>query len=444
MSPANPWSLETRLRRELLLPLLALWLGGSAVAVLGVWIEIGAVLDSSLEESAQRMLAVPTDANGKTVDEESEDSEAVRFQVLDHDGRMLWRSRDAPTEPLTDRHKPGLRTEAGNRVAVEISADGSRTAIATETLKHRSQALWSLARWLLVPLLLLLPAAAWVIGRVLRRGFAALDTLRPALAQPTLNQPLRPLSVQALPQELYPLIATLNGLLERINGMVAAEKAFAANSAHELRTPLAAARAQCQRLLSEVPPNGPAHERASALLRRLDQLGDVSAKLLQLSRVESGLGLAREPVDLENLIKMVAGDFSAPAQAARLRIDVPDEAVWVLGDLDALGIALRNLLENALRHSGSGTVTVRARPDGRLDVEDDGAGVAPDVLLRLKQPFQRASAAEGMGLGLAIADSVAKQVGGSLELHSPVRDGRGFCASLHLRPCTAPSEFSSK
>ena len=93
--PASPlptphsWSLEARLRRELLLPLLALWLGGSAVAVGGVWVEIGDVLDSSLQESAQRVLAVPPGDGENAVDEESQHSELVRFQVLDANGHLL-------------------------------------------------------------------------------------------------------------------------------------------------------------------------------------------------------------------------------------------------------------------------------------------------------------------------------------------------------------------
>jgi two-component system OmpR family sensor kinase len=172
------------------------------------------------------------------------------------------------------------------------------------------------------------------------------------------------------------------------------------------------------------------------LLRRLDQLIHLTAKLMQLSRVEAGLGLAREPVDLELLARMVVRDFNAPGEQARLVLETSELPSWAMGDVDALGIALRNLIENALRHSGGSTVTVRVEPYGVVSVEDEGEGVDADALARLRQPFQRGSSkAEGHGLGLSIVDAVAQQSGGTLELESPLRPGRGgFRASLRLDP----------
>lgn len=440
------WSLEQRLLRRLLGGLTALWLAGSVIAVTGVHLEMNEVMDSALVENAQRLLALPS--GGDAVDDLSEHHEPVRFVLTDGDGRVFWRSQDAPPDLQVKKLQPGLHTEHGNRLAVQYSRDRQRIAVAFESLQDRREALWAVIRWQLLPLLVLLPLVAWMLTHVLRQGFDTLAPLKSWLARHDLTQghtgtppPLEPGEV---PRELTPLVHTIDDLLGRVGRLVAAEQAFAANSAHELRTPVAAARAQAQRLLDELPETGlaanGARERVQALLRQLDQLAHVSAKLLQLSRVNSGLGLSREPVELQTLVRMVGDEFRAPGVSERLQFDAPIKPVWALGDLDALGIVLRNLIENALRHGAGAAVRVQVDPACRLIVEDDGPGIAGAALARLTQPFQRGdSSAEGHGLGLSIAASVTQQLGGTLALTSPTHDGRGFRASLQLQPSAAPA-----
>lgn len=437
------WSLEKRLKRRLLAALAVLWLGGSLIAVIGVRFEINEVMDSALLENAQRLLALPAGAD--MVDDLSDHHEPVRFLLTDGEGHVFWRSQDAPPDLQVQQLHTGLYTQHGNRLAVQYSRDNKRIAVAFESLQDRREALWEVIRWQLIPLLVLLPLVAWTLNRALRRGFATLDPLKAWLAEHDLSRghakERAPLPEHDVPRELAPLVHTINDLLDRVGRMVAAEQAFAANSAHELRTPVAAARAQAQRLLEEPACQGNpgAHERVQALLRQLDQLGHVSTKLLQLSRVHSGLGLSREPVELQTLVRLVGDEFRAPGISERLQFDAPAEPVWVLGDLDALGIALRNLIENALRHTGGAAVRVRVEPAGALVVEDDGPGVSADALHRVTQPFQRGhTGAEGHGLGLSIAESVTRQMGGRLVLQSPTHDGRGFRVSMHLARCMTP------
>lgn len=441
-SQAPRWSLERRLQRRLLGWLTALWLAGALIAVIGVRFEINEVMDSALLENAQRLLALPP-TGGVVVDDLSDHHEPVRFVLTDGDGHVFWRSQDAPPELHVRQLKPGFHTEHGNRLAVQFSRDGQRIAVAFESLEDRREALWDVVRWQLIPLLVLLPLAAWTLTRVLRQGFAALNPLRRWLAQHDLAQgpaSLEPAPEHDVPRELAPLVHTLNELMERVTRLVTAEQAFAASCAHELRTPVAAARAQTQRLLEEATcqSNPGARERVQALLRQLDQLGHVCTKLLQLSRVHSGRGLTREPVELQTLVRLVGDEFRAPGVSERLHFEAPTEPVWALADLDALGIALRNLIENALRHAPGAAVRVRVEPHAALTVEDDGPGLprtSPEALARLTQPFQRGgSMAEGHGLGLSITASLMQQLGGRLELTSPTHDDRGFRATLHLQP----------
>jgi two-component system OmpR family sensor kinase len=285
--------------------------------------------------------------------------------------------------------------------------------------------------WLLGTLAALLPLAGMATGWLLRRGFDSLEPARRELAGRPLHD-LRPLALHSAPAELQPWLATVNALLARVAGLVDSERAFAANTAHELRTPLAAARAQAQRLVQATHDPATA-EPAQALLRQLDRLTSLATRLLQLARVESGVALQREPVDLVQLAVLVIDEFSEASRSGQLALQVQGPPVPVRGDIDALGIALRNLIDNALKHGGSAT-QVRVRVCGqRLGVEDDGPGVPPTRLAGLVRPFDRGGpghALQGSGLGLAMVDTIARQSGARLQLHSPLADGRGFAAWL--------------
>lgn len=446
---ARAWRLQTRLRRQLLALLATLWLLGTGAAALGLWHETDEVLDSALAETAQRLLMLPDPAliepdSAERLATMGRHREFVVYQVFGADGALVLRSHDAPVRPLDPGAPDGLRSAGPWWVLTLGSPDGRRRAQVAETLDHRHEVLWGSVGWLLGTLLALLPLAWLGVGWMLRRGFATLEPARHALADRALVgavrpaddalAPIPPAAAGAAPAELQPWLDTVQALLARLRDLVQAERAFAANTAHELRTPLAAARAQAQRL-AQLSDRGPARDAAQALLRQLDRLTTLSTRLLQLARVESGAALRREPVDLAQLATLVLDDFADAQRAGRLRLLVQGRPQPVAGDLDALGIALRNLIDNALRHGGDrAAVSVRVG-DGVLAVEDDGPGVPADRLARLGRPFERAAPARGVpgsGLGLALVATIARQSGARLQLQSPRAEGRGFAATLRF------------
>ena len=428
--PTSSWSLQRRLRRHLLVALALLWLCAAVAAVAWQRHELDEVLDSALQEITQHLLAMPGDFGGQDFPAHNE---TVQLQLVDPQGRVLWRTHEAPMQPIASVAGPSRTyTEDGWRVCVQRSSDGQRIAIAAESLDEREEAMAAAAKSLLVPLAVLLPLAAWIVSWLLRRGFASIAPLQEALAQRPAAD-LRPLDLPSdLPSELAPLAGTVNDLLARLRRLREAERGFAANSAHELRTPLAAARAQAQRLAAELPP-GPHGERVQALIRQIDRLHTLSAKLLQLSRIDSGLSLASTPVDLNALGRLVLGEFQR--DHSRLRFSPAAAPACAMGDIDALGMALRNLIENALQHAGpQSEVHVVVQVPASIEVWDNGIGVPAAQLDSLRQPFARGeSAAPGHGLGLAIAETVATQSGGHLLLASPHAHGSGFSATLVLR-----------
>lgn len=447
-APAVPaftpaWSLQAQLRRRLLGLLAVLWLLAAGAAGTGLWARTDEVLDSALKETAERLLMLPEAALATPDTAErlgllGPHDELIVYQVQDAQAGLVLRSHRAPPAPLDPGAPDGVRP-AGDWLVLTLTApDGRRRAQVAETLAHRHAGIRAGVGWLLGMLLALLPVAWLAMDWLLRRGFDSLEPARHELAQRALHD-LRPLSVQQVPVELLPWLATVNSLLARVAGLVDSERAFAANTAHELRTPLAAARAQAQRLV-QASTDANTRTQAQALLRQLDRLTSLATRLLQLARVESGVAMQREPVDLVQLAVLVVDEFAEATRSGQLQAHVRGPSVPVHGDIDALGIALRNLIDNALKHGGSASQVVVTVSGQQLTVQDDGPGVPPDQLPTLLRPFERGPghALQGSGLGLAMVDTIARQSGAQLRLRSPVADGRGFEAVLDFGGSNAP------
>jgi two-component system OmpR family sensor kinase len=432
---ARPWSLEARLRLRLWALVALLWLAGAAMAWLGVRHETAEVLDGALQETAQRLLVLPEDALG---DDDADPlaagigshEEHVIYQVFDARGRLRLRSHAAPVEAILPPGSEGLHEAAPWRVMALTRDDGRRRVLVAEASVHRARLLASSGGWMLLPLLALLPLTALALHWGLRSGFRSVERAGAAMRSRDATD-LRPVPLRDAPRELHPLLDGFNALLGRVGAVLDAERLFAARSAHELRTPLAAARAQAQRLIAATREPA-ALRHGERLLAQLDRLAALSSRLLQLARIESGISLRREPVDLTQLARLVVDELRGSPQADRVSLDVSAPAAVVEGDIDALAIALRNLVDNALRHGGDGPVGLRV--EGRsLRVVDDGPGVDADSIERLKRPFERGPVqAEGAGLGLSMVASIARQSGARFELRSPVAHGRGLAASLHF------------
>jgi two-component system OmpR family sensor kinase len=226
-----------------------------------------------------------------------------------------------------------------------------------------------------------------------------------------------------MPDEIAPLSAALNQLLARLSHAIDTQRAFVADAAHALRTPLAALQLQAQ--LVERADDGAARDQAIGKLRQgLERLTHLVTQLLTLARQEPGAALpAHEPVALDQLAASVVADM---AQAALDRdIDLglesgadPSPAV-VRGDAEALRILLTNLVDNALSYIPAGgriDVAVRRSADGRaveLVVSDNGPGIPAEERARVFDRFYRLADAPtgGSGLGLAIVAEIAQSHG---------------------------------
>jgi two-component system OmpR family sensor kinase len=425
------WSLAARLITRLGLGLSLLWLAATAFAALVTTHEINEVFDSALQEAAQRLrplvveylsehdeAGMPDAGDG---DAASPHEEYLQYQVRDAAGAIVLRSHDAPLAPFAAPLRAGFADIDGQRFYTEETKGGRLFIQVGEARDHRTEAIWDSLVWLVLPLAALLPLAGIVIFRVVRRGTAPIDALRGEMESRDGGN-LDAISEADLPRELMPVVHGLNHLLLRLRLALEHERSFAANSAHELRTPVAAALAQMQRLAAETD-DAAKRERVNQAIMSLRRIGDLAEKLLQLSRADSGISLDSPPTDLLPVLDLVLGDYLAkPEAASRLRLDLGDVTELVAAiDIDAFAIVLRNLLDNAFLHgTPAAPVRISLGPDRCLHIANGGAVVPGQTLAELTTRFKRGpTSAAGSGLGLAIVETILRQAGYRLRLQSP-------------------------
>jgi two-component system OmpR family sensor kinase len=439
-------SLAGRLTRTLILWVGGVWLLCVFAVVWYVDREINHNFDNELVEVSHRMFdmavqeldklqhkgeAVPSTPLVAPKQLFSED--AVMYQVVDIHEHVLLRSAEAPVDAFDVPLAAGFANNQTWRIyTVRHPTLGLYFQVA-DPLDERRRALNRTLFGLIIPLGAVLPLLALVLRNVARTELRVLQQLAGEIEKRS-GADLRPITLPGLPQELRSVGDHVNSLLERLAQSLDVERALAANAAHELRTPLAAARLRLQTALD----HDLKREDVQGALQALQMLSHRTEKLLQLSRAESGASLTRARVDLVQLAGTVAQEFwQDPLNNERLKLKVPDSAAPVaFGDVDALAIALRNLVENALRYGGGGRVVIEVATPCTLVVRDFGAGVNAAQLKTLQQRHVRhGSDRAGYGLGLSIVGTIVEKHNAKLELASPPTGAaQGFEARIVLRP----------
>jgi two-component system OmpR family sensor kinase len=436
-----PRSLQIRLGLSLGVLLTLLWLAAATVTAVILRHEMDRVFDSTLQETAQRLLPLAVvDIVGREDDGATQRIGAIRahdefftYIVRDAEGRILLQSHAAVAAVFPTYDGSGFRQTATHRLYNDEALRGTIRITVAEPLDHRATVAREIQLGLGLPLLIVIPLALLAIVLAVRMSLESLRRFRAKLEARSARD-LSPAPAHDLPSEIGPLATTLNTFLERLREAFEAERSFAANAAHELRTPLASAIAQAQRLQAETldPAAGARAADIEATLKRLTRL---SERLMQLARAEGGQLRRDRAADLRIVARVVVEDIARTGAFGRIALTLPETPVMSDLDPDAFGILCQNLLENALRHGSEATpVEVTLMSDGQLIVANEGPVLPPETLDRLTARFERAGAStDGSGLGLAIVAAIADRIGSSLVLRSP-RPGAhsGFQASVKL------------
>jgi two-component system, OmpR family, sensor histidine kinase TctE len=396
----------------------------------------------------------------------SDDVDRVYFQVVGRDGRLLAgdavipapEGEPAAPEEMVWRDAEVLK-EPVRVVALWTPAnDGSSSPVAlvqvAETTAKRSRLATEIIKGVILPQFVILPVAVLLVWFALARGIAPLNQLQQRIRRRE-SHDLSPIDEQEAPEEVAPLVRSINDLLARLDQSMGAQKHFLADAAHQLKTPLAGLRTQAELAQREIDAGGDAR----SVKRSLQQIALSSQRaahmvnqLLSMARAEDEEQARRQQhFDLVDLATETVQDFISKAMDKRIDLGYEgpspgDPVPQLVGQPLLVRELVRNLVDNALQYTPEGgTVTVRVVPDPlgqvlALQVEDSGPGISEAERELVFQPFYRAlgTDVDGSGLGLAIVKEIADKHGAEVVIENAREPGSSAGGPGTLITCRFP------
>jgi two-component system, OmpR family, sensor histidine kinase TctE len=374
----------------------------------------------------------------------ADELDMIYFQITDDHGKLIAGDADLPPLIQKEDEKPvlgavNLRDAQLHGITLRIAsshvafsaAPNSLLIQVAETTEKRNALASDIIKSVILPQFIIFPLALALTWLALSRGLLPLTRLQRRIRSRNPDD-LSPIDAQQVPEEITPLVNSLNEMLERLKLTIHTQKRFIANAAHQMKTPLAGMRMQAELALRETDRD--------EIQRSLTQLAKSSEdatrmvnQLLALARAENmhpsaAVGKAMSKINLCELVSDTVRDWIPASFAKRIDLgldvlesesesDIEGKAVFINGDAIALRELLNNLIDNALRYTPAGnSVTVRAylaEADAVavLEVEDNGIGIPESERNKVFDRFYRVLGTNvaGSGLGLAIVREIALQ-----------------------------------
>ncbi|HEV2286766.1 MAG TPA: ATP-binding protein [Steroidobacteraceae bacterium] len=368
----------------------------------------------------------------------------LAYQITTRAGEVLYRSPRTPAEALATGlgHADAVLDGRAWRVVTLESATTPLVIHMAEPLGVRDALLARTTRAVTLPLVLALLLLTALIGFVTERAFRPVRRIAADLAGRGAGD-LSPVDTAAMPVETHALGVALNGLLARHAEVLARERRFTADAAHELRTPLAALRAQAQ-VAARAGSCAETRRALEKLQAGIDRTTHLMGQLLSLARLEPGSAFAAgQTTAARKVVELVLEDLASAARDKQLAVVVRGEELLLPGSPEVLYLLLRNLLENSIRHvapRGQVRLEMSAAAGGALlAVSDDGPGIPAAERTRALERFYRipGSGSAGSGLGLSIVGRIVELLAGTIDLTAPPA-GTGLVVSIRLPLADAP------
>ena len=436
------------IQRRLLLALLAVLLLGAVVTALVVFHEARAeanvLFDDQLRQIAQSLPSQLVQPGTTPRTSLGNDVDGVVVQIYNLNGERLYLSRADALLPqrIVLGFSNGASPQGDWRIYSALFVDD--VIEVAQPMRVRSELAAAVALRTAAPLVALVPVLALLIWFTVGRGLAPLRDLARAVSSRSADA-LDALPTALLPAEVTPLVLEINLLLGRVQSALAAQRAFIADAAHELRTPVTAIDLQLQ--LAERAADVETMRAALTPLRGgLVRSQRLIEQLLTLARNQPEASpLEREWFDLQGMAREVLAELAPFAIRKGSELELTDHApVMLLGNQEALRVALANLVDNAIRYTPSGArVVVHLEVSAEqvaMMVDDNGPGIAADEAERVFDRFYRGRKAKetGSGLGLSIVERIVQRHGGRIQLAS-VTGQQGLSVQL-LLPIPASSQ----
>lgn len=471
----------------MLVPLLLLWPLSIAITYLVAKSIANEPFDRALEDKVTVVAQQVKEVNGRVITRltgpatdilHADDVDNIYYQILDSRGIMvegdpempLPNEESDPPQPWATKFRYDFVRNTEVRIAY-IYVDLHKTQVEPqlsieprlalvqvgETLEKRSQLVNQIIKGVIVPEFIILPVALILVWFALTRGLRPLAELQQRIRERRPDD-LSPIDSGYVPEEILPLVGSLNDMLERLSQSIKVQKRFIADAAHQMKTPLAGMRMQSELALRQTD-QAEIHKSLEQLAKSSSSATRMVNQLLALARAENQTP-ATKPMQLLELSELARDTLQNWVQTSfNKKIDLgfeqPDYTVLVKGDATMLQELLNNLIDNALNYTpAGGQATVRVRADETnklafLEVEDNGPGIAAHEREHIFERFYRilGSNVEGSGLGLAIVREIVQQHEAEIEiLNNPHCSGQKSpgClvrVTLHLEPNTVPLDY---
>lgn len=463
----------------MLAPLLLLWPMSIAITYLVAKSIANQPFDRALEDNVLVLSQQVKEVNGKVVTQMSnpardilraDDLDSVYFQIKGISGELVDGDRELSLPLDEEKPTPGnimfrndrlrgidIRVAYGyidlNKTNARSGSDkSSHLALiqVAETLEKRAVLANEIIKGVILPQFIILPVALALVWFALSRGLSPLAELQQRIRDRRPDD-LSPIDSHQVPEEITPLVRSLNDMLARLSQTISIQKRFIADAAHQMKTPLAGMRMQSELALRQTD-----HEEIHRSLLQLSKSSEAATRLinqlLTLARAENQAPAtqALELIDLSNLARNTVQDW-IPASFANqidLGFEQADETIGIFGNPLMLRELLSNLIDNAIRYTPKGhSVTVRTslnKDQGLaiLEVEDNGRGIPESEREHIFERFYRilGSNVQGSGLGLSIVREIAQQHNAQIEItdnprnQDPQFPGCLFRVSFNINP----------
>lgn len=451
------WSLRQRLTAFLFLLILILWTFSAALIYKLSEKESNELFDASLSETANLLLflshhefrEIPEGAAPNFDQEMALNDQYLAFQLWDNTGQLRYKSTNAPSQPLAPLNQNGFTWQRIQQDQVRVynhtSTDGHLRVLIADSVKHRKEISDHFLKNLLAFTLLMLPFSYLAVRAIVQKSLGSVKRAVDDVNQLEVDR-IQKVRDENLPNEIKPLVNSLNLALERIQRGLAREKRFTADAAHELRTPLAAVHTNVQ-IFQKIHTQASEEEQEilDDIQTAVSRCSRLITQLLTLSKSESTPAELHDwgTLNLVELIHDAAELEAALADKKQVFLNLPNldgEPCLSNGSKIMLVLLLRNLINNAIHYNhvgGTVEVSLKALTNTyELRVADNGRGIAPDNRHKVFDRFYREDGhlVSGSGLGLSICQEVAKLHDTTIHIGDGL-DGKGVSFYFEMKKC---------
>ena len=350
----------------------------------------------------------------------------------------MLKSHRAPQIPFLENFTSGFSDTREYKIYAELTPDGDYHIQVAEPNKHRSDTLLKILLYLFILLFGSYVVILLSTVMAIKKAEHTIQFYANYLNEITDTQ-IKPVDITTLPRELQPVAIAVNNLIEKLIRSIDTAESFSGNIAHEIKTPISICLGNIDLLLDQIPRD----DSKTGLLSTRSQLLKINIllnKLLQLSKSNSGSALNHSKINLNSLVAFNIEDIRKNFPDRTFIFKSTAKLIYIYADIDAISIAINNLLENSIKHSiSTSNIQIELTNNGELIIENECTPINQETLKKILLPHFKLNNnhSTGYGLGLTIVQNILQQSNATINLSSPIPfKTQGFQATITFKPAS--------